>query len=188
MDFFEKPKKARRKRGRPKKRKRGAARKKAKNKQKRAQVDQPAAKASPKVGAVLTKSDLTGALALARRKKNTRVNWDLPKNWEHRERVARSWMNNKDLFRQGETYEKFCSRCGISRTTLTRYIKLLEKNGKHVPNKRGRKPMLSESVMRHIAERAYCYVMSCYLCFFIHLAHRVKTFHLLRRSVTRSKR
>lgn len=161
-NFFKQAPPRKRKRGRPRKKKRGKAKKRNQN----IDLSKPAAapaKASPNLKAILTKSDLTKALAVARTKANTRVNWDSPDNAQFRDRVARSWMQKCDLFRQGETYQGFCSRCGISRSTLTRYMKLLKKNGTHVGKKRGRKPMLSESVMRHIAERSWCNIYVCLL-------------------------
>ena len=93
---------------------------------------------------------LEGAVALARRTKPTRVNWESPGKKEARDRMAQSWLNKKDQYQKGDSFRRFCDRCGIHENVLRRYLKRLENN--EPAKKRGRKTLLTEDVMRHICE------------------------------------
>ena len=79
-----------------------------------------------------------------------RVNWDVGEPAVYRLRCADSWMKSTDLFKEGESYHRFCQRCGINRNVLKRFLK-----GKYLlnnSNTRGRPSLLSSTVMRHLCE------------------------------------
>ena len=93
-----------------------------------------------------------------------RTNWDTPKFSAIRDRIANSWVDKTDLYRDGESYQRFCIRCGISRNVLTRYLQ--NKKGKFTGKKRGRPSLLSRSIMVHLCEgNIYC---ACTLLSFYH--------------------
>ena len=95
---------------------------------------------------------LEGMLARAKRDKNKskRTNWDTPANAELRERIARSWINKNDLYQKGESFVKFCTRTGISRTVLIRFLQ--RRKDSKAQTKRGRPSFLTDDQMRHICE------------------------------------
>jgi hypothetical protein len=97
---------------------------------------------------------LEGMLARAKRdsdSKQKRTNWDTPVNAALRERIARSWINKNDFYKKGESFVKFCTRCGISRTVLLRFLQKPKDNDGQSKN-RGRPSFLTEDQMRHICE------------------------------------
>ena len=81
----------------------------------------------------------------------SRVNWDVGNAALYRKRCADSWMKSTDLFEDGQSFFRFCKRCGIDRNVLKRYL-----NGKYITNCltncRGRPSLLPVSVMRHLCE------------------------------------
>ena len=144
VSYFKNPK---RKRGRPKKKKRGRS---ARTRTKRALTDERRKKntAIAREKAFLVKA-MEGALAVERQKVLTRINWDTPGRKELRKRIANSWTNKTDMYRDGESFAKYCVRVGIHVNSLRRFLKA---KGQYKSKKRGRKPFLKESVMRHICE------------------------------------
>ena len=81
-----------------------------------------------------------------------RINWDLPENAQLRERLADSWVNKQDLYKQGESLTRFAQRNGIDRNVLQRFLQ--HKHGKNKNNlpQRGRRAYLSRSVIHHLCE------------------------------------
>ena len=100
---------------------------------------------------LLLQATLEGAVRAERSKVKRRINWDTEARSELRERIAKSWVEKNDMFRGGEAFSKFCERVGINVCTLRRYLKV--RGDEYVAKKRGRKSLLTESVMRHICER-----------------------------------
>ena len=146
-DFFEHSNGApTRRAGRPKKKKRGRPQKKQ-----AVEAAAPPAVSRKKFKAVLTKNML-GTMTMARRSMPKRVNWNQPGHREYRERIAKSWRTQSDLYREGEIFTSFCDRVGIHWNTLRRFLKVTENNKAPVYKKRGRKPMLSQETMEHICE------------------------------------
>ena len=137
------------KRGRPKKQKnkQGRPRKKNRVTKKQLFVD---GKSNPASTVDLTSAKVDGLLATARRTQVTRVNWDSPKNAALRERIRKSWESKSDLYKQGDSFSKFCVRNAINRHVLLRYMK--RKESGEPAKKRGRKTLLSMDVMRHLCE------------------------------------
>lgn len=166
VNYFKKPAPKKRKRGRPKKSKRGRP--------KRGQVDvdltQPGKQtmldsAGNDVIDLLTPKDkddldarLEGHLRKAARTTEKRINWDVGLHAVFRKQCADSWFKRNDLYKEGESFNLFCKRCGIHRSVLRRYIK-----GKYVQNcltqQRGRPSLLSMSVMKHLCEGQYYYYL-----------------------------
>lgn len=162
--YFEQPKK---RKGRPRKRKRGRPKKQATS-------SVPAQTKLPKEIIDLTKkakqqldADVEGTIAAAKRHeegKQHRINWDLKQHKKLRARIADSWCKKNDLYRKGESMTLFCKRNNISRSVLSRYLKLrlveeaktsLAKKQRRPPptrKKRGRPALLSKSIMRHLCE------------------------------------
>ena len=99
-------------------------------------------------------AELEGAVAKANRNKCQRINWDTPENSALRQRIADSWTSKNDLYVDNTwSYGKFCLSTGIDRNVLLRH--LTKQKAKAPTKQRGRKALLSESVMRHIIE-GYC--------------------------------
>ena len=146
--YFE-PKQKKRKAGRPKKKKRKHNKKK-KRKSEQQQKDNDV----PKARRRLFEDICAGEVAKAGLKKPTRVNWDVEPNFSFRDRLATSWITQTDLWRVGEKFCRFAKRCGIDRKVLSRYIAKVKRGVVKKPRgkKRGRKSMLSESVIRHLCE------------------------------------
>ena len=166
VDYFVKPKPKKRKRGRPKKRKRGRPHKVV-------DLTQPAQTMLDSTDNStldhLTPKDkddldarLEGTLRKAARTTQKRINWDVGLHAVFRKQCADSWFKRNDLYKEGESFNLFCKRCGIHRSVLRRYIK-----GKYVQNcltqQRGRPSLLSMSVMKHLCEGQYYYYLWC-LC------------------------
>ena len=101
---------------------------------------------------------LEGTIATARRGNSTRVNWDTDVNAKLRERMASSWLTKSDMYKDDDSFTRFCDRVGIHTNTLRRYLNKL-KAGDVQPKKRGRPTLLSESVMRHICEGSFCFYL-----------------------------
>ena len=148
-----------RKRGRPRKKKRGSnAHKKKKAKYKYKATKQRMFKAknnvidltSPKVADALD-ARLEGALTKCARTSVTRINWDKGEMFLLRKRFADSWFKGCDLYKKGESFNAFCTRMGIDRNVMLRYLK-----GKYIDaslaTRRGRPSHLPVSVMRHLCE------------------------------------
>ena len=98
---------------------------------------------------------LEGCIESEKNKSKTRINWDLPENAARRQKIANSWTCKNDLYRAGDSYHRFCNRCDISRTVLTRFLEKQEyeaKHGKQEKRGRGKPTLLPESVMRHVCE------------------------------------
>ena len=141
--YFTPPQPARKKRGRPKKKRRNRE-----AKPEPAVVDLSSSLSKRQRDEL--KSKLKGAIATATRKPAVRVNWDVGACAVLRERLAQSWLQKNDLFEAGDSFARFCTKNGISRTVLKRY--LANKKSGQPAKKRGRKTLLSESVIRHICE------------------------------------
>jgi transposase len=65
----------------------------------------------------------------------TRINWDAEGNWQLRERIADSWVHQKDLYKDGECLDKFATHVDIDRNVLRRFLK--HKHGKEQTVTRG---------------------------------------------------
>ena len=147
VKFFAKPP---RKRGRPKKKKvlRGKHARDVKKTKRTEEIKAAQSKAKEK--AVL-QADLEGTIAIEKHTmgRRSRINWDTPENKRRRERIANSWSQKGDLYRAGESFARYCARVGIHEGSLRRFLKA---DGAYVTKKRGRKTLLTESVMRHICE------------------------------------
>jgi len=105
-------------------------------------------------------ASLEGAVAKTNRNKAHRINWDTPHNSKLRRRIADSWLNKNDLYSNNKwRFGRFCLRTGIDRNVLQRFLEKLTQGNKVSQQKRGRKALLSESVMRHICEGRFlvCY-------------------------------
>ena len=145
VHYFDKPK---RKVGRPKK-------KTGKNKLKRAKRERSAA-----VQAVIDLSQkakkqlsaqLDGVIAAAKRAgPKTRINWDKPENAKLRLRLAIAWEQKNDVYQEGDSFTRFCTRNCINRKVIERFI-ARRKIGQP-PKKRGRAPLLSVDVQKHLCE------------------------------------
>ena len=160
-NYFAKPAK----RGRPKKKKkRGRPKKKAKSKQQKIAIDltgnSPPADITARSGEAL-QARLAGELLreTSLRSRRTRTNWDTPANAARRKRYADSWTSKNDLYREGESFQRFCDRLAIDRNVLRRYINTkyaapaTTATDRATPRRgRGRPSLLSESVMRHLCE------------------------------------
>jgi hypothetical protein len=136
--------------GRPRKKKRRY------NKKKKAKAKAKAKEQKRKSLDVLD-DKCAGEVAKAKLNKPKRLNWDIEPNFSYRERVVTSWMCQVDLWRVGEKFCRFATRCGIDRNVLTRYMEKLKNtsgSNKTKPRgeKRGRKPMLPVTVMHHLCE------------------------------------
>lgn len=149
-EFFEKEEK-KRKVGRPRKKRRYNKKRKKRDNKKQNKV-----KAKRK----LFDDRCAGEVAKDKRNKNKRVNWDIEPNKTYRDRCATSWIKQTDLWVVGEKFARFSTRCGIDRNVLSRYINKVKKQKAEpksatklaVGGKRGRKSMLSQSVMHHLCE------------------------------------
>ena len=160
-DYFLKPQTKKRKRGRPKKRKRG------RRKQVHVDLTKPQKQtmmdsAGNEVIDLLTRKDkddldarLEGNLRKNARSNQKRINWDKGVHAEFRKQCADSWFKRNDLYKEGESFNRFCKRCGIDKGVLRRYMK-----SKYIKNcltkKRGRPSLLPMSVMKHLCEGIYC--------------------------------
>ena len=146
-EFFVKKEKKRRV-GRPKRKKRKY------NNKKRKKTD------NKKDGVVSARRKLfddrcAGEAAKDKHNKPKRVNWDIEPNYSYRDQCATSWITQTDQWIVGENFGRFATRCGIDRNVLQRYINKVKKNtGPTKPKgeKRGRKGMLSQSVIHHLCE------------------------------------
>ena len=99
-------------------------------------------------------STLDGTIAaLKRAGPRRRTNWDREQNAAIRARLADAWEDKNDLYEQGESFNKFCTRNGIDRNVLRRFLDNRKRGDP--PKKRGRPTLLSEDVMRHLAERKF---------------------------------
>ena len=140
--------------GRPKKKKR----KYSKNKQNKKTDDKKDGVVKSSVQRKLFEDKCEGEVAKDKRNKFSRVNWDIEPNYSYRDRIATSWITQTDLWRVGEKFGRFALRCAIDRNVLRRYINKVKKNAKEKNptkpkgEKRGRKPMLKQSVMHHLCE------------------------------------
>lgn len=173
--YFTPPAPVKRKRGRPKKKKRKIKVKTEKvceikqpKKQQKKIKSEHAKKLSVRTSEQLHAS-LEGVIAKClRQKKATRENWDKGANKVLREKLAQSWLNKNDAYKDGETFERFVKRNGIPRNCLRRY--LAKKKAGEAPKKRGRPTLLSEDVMRHICESLFvpCFAfinqLDCLFC------------------------
>ena len=141
QDYFTPPSPKKRGRGRPAKKKslRKRARRRLAPVQQKSSFDRK------------MESQVAGSIAVGRRQKQHRTNWDKAGNKELRERMAASWTNKNGMYKQGDSFQSFCDRVGIHTNSLRTYLKKL-KAGNVEPKKRGRKALLSESVMRHLCE------------------------------------
>lgn len=156
--YFE-PKSNQRKAGRPKKKKRKYKKHKSDKKQEQ-QVQQTLEGAQAlvcrlsKVRKRLFEDKFEGALNTRKRRKKglTRINWDKEPNFSFRDKLATSWMTKTDLWRPNEPFTRFCLRSGIDRAVLRRYITKIENEKNKRGRKRGRKPTLTPSIMRHLCE------------------------------------
>lgn len=110
---------------------------------------------------------MEGALANRQKFITVRINWDVEPNKSLRERLYKSWTEQTDKWRAGEKFGRFCERTGISRHVLRNYIH--KKQSGEKPKKRGRKPALEESVMRHLCEG------TCFAFYFVFFAFRLFT-------------
>lgn len=141
----------------PKKRKRGRPRKKkrvSKNKRKRQIRKQKQAIIDLTGTALLDLSAELGGVSAkaAMHNKSNRINWDKGKHKELRERLAVAWQEKTaPLYQEDDSFYRFCKRNAIDRSVLARYLKKKQKG--EAPSKRGRRPGLSEDVMRHLCER-----------------------------------
>ena len=160
VKYFVQPKA---KRGRPKKKKnrRGRPSKKGSNEPKQAVMG-----AHNFVDLTTKQKDnldakLEGIVNRALKKaKMKRINWDVEPHRAYRQRLADSWINKNDLYVEGESYNRFCIRHDIHRGVLSRYLQLLERHkGEVAKKKRGRRPLLSMSVMRNLCEGMCMHVM-----------------------------
>lgn len=159
--YFSAPK-APKKRGRPRKKKKG--RPPQKHKKERTQNEKAPSKKQSMVnidnGQVIDltckqsdnlQASLEGVIAKTNRSKVARVNWDTPENAKLRQRICDSWLQKNDLYSNKTwSFGKFCLSTGIDRNVLQRFLAKQKTNCP--PTKRGRKSLLSESVMRHICE------------------------------------
>ena len=150
--YFLKPPK---KRGRPKKKKlQGRGRKKVKLLQQRRKLQKHFVKkekslAEAKVAEA--KAQLEGIIAAAKREgKAKRTNWDISPNKQLREKLARSWLEKKDLYEHGDSFQRFCNRNAINRHVLSRYLQ--NQAAGIQPKKRGRPTLLAHDVMMHLCE------------------------------------
>ena len=114
VQYFAKPK---RKRGRPKK-KAKAKKKTSKRKRVKAQAIIDLTKRT----ANQLSAQLDGALTTAKRAKATRINWDKPENAKLRLRLAISWEKKNDLYQEGDSFNRFCTRNAINRKVLERFV------------------------------------------------------------------
>ena len=144
------------KRGRPRKRKR---------KQKKTKTSTSTIKTVPKRSAKKKKkarrrlfAKLNAVAEKAKREDLCRINWDIEPHKSHRERVAQSWLEKNDLYKEGESFGFFCKKHVIDRNVLRRYLESKETGKKS--NKRGRPTHLSESVMRHVCEGQFFFVLA----------------------------
>ena len=157
------------KRGRPKKRKRGRPKKKSQCKnaspKKQCMLDNPT-NASSVIDLTTKKQEqldarLEGDVALIKLAKcgvYKHINWDTPRNKVYRNRIAKSWTTRTDIYREGDSFKRFCTRTVIDRGVLSRFLK--NKYKQNVPEKkRGRRTLLPMSVMRHICEGAFMCMM-----------------------------
>ena len=115
--YFSKKKK----KGRPKKRKRGRPKKKKSKTTKQKKLSPVLVDLTRKAKAQL-EATLEGCIESEKNKSKTRINWDLPENAARRQKIANSWTCKNDLYRAGDSYHRFCNRCDISRTVLTRFL------------------------------------------------------------------
>ena len=104
---------------------------------------------------------LQGKVSLSKRVKAKRTNWDTPENQAIRERIRVSWETKTDLYKDGDSFAHFCVRNAINRHVLLRYIARVKSNT--TSKKRGRKPLLSEDVMKHICEGNIVCVLLVYV-------------------------
>ena len=82
-----------------------------------------------------------------------RTNWDTEKYSNLRDRIATSWTERNDLYVKGESFARFCVRCGISRNVLKRYLDKQKQNAEGVSTRgRGRPALLDRSIMVHLCE------------------------------------
>ena len=173
MQYFIPKKAQKKKRGRPKKRKSNNTKPKKNTSKTKKQQDARASQTlllNASQTLLNVNAKLEGVARQERRVVTTRVNWDLPGNKEERERMTTSWLNKNDLYRKGDSFRRFCVRCGIHESVLRRYLKRLR--NEEPPKKRGRKTLLPESVMRHICEGVYCCLYAyCLLCDFVCIYH-----------------
>ena len=165
-EYFLQPKP---KRGRPKKKKRGRP-KKSKSKStaqtkitssKRKTIDLTIDEESPKQKKLAgLDARLHGAVQSSKRYSRShviRTNWEDAKHSQLRDRIADSWEKKTDLYKEGESFNKFCIRCGINRNVLKRYLERRGAVGLDV-RPRGRPPLLDKSVMVHLCEgKCLCY-------------------------------
>ena len=145
--YFEKPKK---KRGRPRKGRRRRRSLFSTAKRLQAKKENSVNQSTISVSTDL-KVRIEGVIAAARQKQSTtRINWDIAPHRELRDRLAKSWTNKTDLYREGESFTRFCKRTHINRIVLKRYIDRVAAG--EPAKKRGRPTLLSRDVMRHICE------------------------------------
>ena len=96
---------------------------------------------------------IEGDWATAGRTKRQRINWDVAPNSALRLRIADSWSGKKDLYKDGQSFGRFCKTMGIDRNVLKRFL-----SGKYLQNlaatnkPRGRPSLLNKNVMRHLCE------------------------------------
>ena len=106
------------KRGRPRKRKgRGKGKKKAKKHGVVGSGDSGAGfNTKRRVGQL--SAQLQGAMTSAQHVKQSRKNWDTPANSKLRLRIAMSWQTKTDLYQDGNSFQRFCTKNGINRHVL----------------------------------------------------------------------
>ena len=97
------------------------------------------------------RAQLDGLIAASKRAKTTtRINWDKPENAKLRLRLSISWEKKTDLYQEGDSFNRFCTRNDINRKVLERFVAKRKRGEK--PKKRGRAPLLSVDVQKHLCE------------------------------------
>lgn len=181
-EYFPKPKK----RGRPAKRKskRGRPKKATAKKTDRKQTRMVQNADEPDIVDLTVKAKsgldarLEGIIAKANMQKGTpagrfaRINWDDDVHMPLRKRIADSWVNKNDLYKdEKESFRKFAVRNGIDRNVLRRFLDVKPKTKKKT---RGRPTHIERNVMRHLCEGS-----SMHLDVHVFLYYIIQQLHLI---------